>query len=54
MQNPYDRVNEVNLLVDFGFTEHLSGILNVLNTHGGKELYYPHSTNVNLGVKLAF
>ncbi|WP_334089942.1 Opr family porin [Helicobacter typhlonius] len=54
MQDSYDRVNEVNLLVDFGFTEHLSGILNVLNTHGGKELYYPHSTNVNLGVKLAF
>ena len=54
MQDSYDRVNEVNLLVDFGFTEHLSGILNVLNTHGGKELCYPHSTNVNLGVKLAF
>lgn len=53
MRNPYDRVNEVNLLVDFGFTEHLSAIVNVLNTHGGKQ-YYPHSTNVNLGLKLAF
>lgn len=51
---PYDRVNEVNLLIDFGFTEHLSAILNVLNTHGGSERYYPHMTNANLGVKLAF
>ncbi|RDU60742.1 Opr family porin [Helicobacter marmotae] len=54
IRNPYDRVNEVNLLLDFGFTEHLSAILNVLNTHGGSERYYPHSTNANLGVKLAF
>ncbi len=54
MQNPYDRVNEVNLLVDFGFTEHLSALLNVLNTHGGAQRYYPHTTNVNLGMKLAF
>ena len=54
MRYPYDRVNEANLLIDFGFTEHLSAILNVLNTHGGSERYYPHSTNVNLGIKLAF
>ena len=51
---PYDRVNEVNFLLDFGFTEHFSGIVNVLNTHGGSQLYYPHMTNVNLGMKLAF
>lgn len=54
LQNPYDRVNEVNLLVDFGFTEHLSALLNILNTHGGAQRYYPHTTNVNLGMKLAF
>lgn len=53
-QSAYDRVNELNLLVDFGFTEHVSAILNVLNTHGGSKLYYPHMTNVNLGMKLAF
>ncbi|TLD96219.1 hypothetical protein LS71_007040 [Helicobacter jaachi] len=53
-QSPYDRVNEVNLLLDFGFTEHLSAILNVLNTHGGAQMYYPHMTNVNMGIKLAF
>ena len=51
---PYDRVNEVNFLLDFGFTEHFSGIINVLNTHGGSQRYYPHMTNVNLGMKLAF
>lgn len=54
ISNPYDRVNEVNLLLDFGFTEHLSALLNVLNTHGGAQRYYPHMTNVNLGMKLAF
>lgn len=53
-EKPYDRVNEVNLLLDFGFTEHLSAILNVLNTHGGSQRYYPHTTNANLGIKLAF
>lgn len=50
----YDRVNEVNLLLDFGFTEHFSALLNVLNTHGGSQQYYPHMTNINLGLKLAF
>lgn len=52
--NPHDRVNEVNLLLDFGFSEHVSAILNVLNTHGGAQRYYPHTTNANLGLKLAF
>lgn len=53
-QRSADSVNEVNLLVDFGFTEHVSAILNILNTHGGSQMYYPHMTNVNLGMKLAF
>lgn len=54
VNNPYDRVNEVNVLLDFGFTEHFSAIVNVLNTHGGAQRYYPHTTNVNLGMKLSF
>lgn len=50
----FDSVNEVNLLLDFGFTEHISALLNVLNTHGGNEIYYPHMTNATLGIKMAF
>lgn len=54
IQGAYDRVNEVNFLLEFGTTEHSSLLLNVLNTHGGDMIYYPHTTAVNLGVKLAF
>ena len=54
VQGGYDRVNEVNVLLEFGMSEHASLLLNVLNTHGGKNLYYPHTTAVNLGMKLAF
>lgn len=54
IQGSYDRVNEVNVLLEFGVSEHSSLLLNVLNTHGGKHIYYPHTTAVNLGVKLAF
>lgn len=53
-QGGYDRVNEVNFLLEFGVSEHSSLLLNVLNTHGGKNIYYPHTTAVNLGIKLAF
>lgn len=54
IQGAYDRVNEVNFLLEFGTSEHSSLLLNVLNTHGGDMVYYPHTTAVNLGVKLAF
>ncbi|MFC3867181.1 hypothetical protein [Helicobacter equorum] len=54
IQGSYDRVNEVNVLLEFGTSEHSSLLLNVLNTHGGDTMYYPHTTAVNLGVKLAF
>lgn len=54
VEGSYDRVNEVNVLLEFGVSEHSSLLLNVLNTHGGKNIYYPHTTAVNLGAKLAF
>ncbi|MGI0406365.1 Opr family porin [Helicobacter himalayensis] len=53
-QGGFDRVNEVNLLLEFGLSEHTSFLFNLLNTHAGKKLYYPHTTALNFGLKLAF
>lgn len=53
-QGGFDRVNEVNLLLEFGLSEHTSFLFNFLNTHAGKKLYYPHTTALNFGLKLAF
>ncbi|MCI7484436.1 MAG: Opr family porin [Helicobacter sp.] len=51
--NGFDRVNEVNFLLDFSLSEHTSAIFNLLNTHKGKA-YYPHTTLINFGIKLSF
>lgn len=50
----FDRVNEVNVLCEVGVSEHFMVLFNLLNTHGGNKLYYPHQNALHFGLKLSF
>lgn len=50
----FDRVNELNALCEFGISEHFMLLFNLLNTHGGNKLYYPHQNALHFGLKLSF
>lgn len=50
----FDKVNELNVLCEIGISEHFMVLFNLLNTHGGNKLIYPHQNALHFGLKLSF